>query len=88
MVNEEKKIQMPTAEMILKIIKKRGYFLCFQRYEYIKPEYYDINNSLRIVEAIGKSRNPSFVIDNENRFTYENFIKWAHGDQQCNPLTL
>ena len=90
MVNEEKKIQMPTAEMILKIIKKRGYFLGFQRYEYTKPEYYDINNSLRIVEAIGKSRNPSFVIDNENRFTYENFIKWAHGDrtmQSLDPVT-
>ena len=80
MVNEENKPQMPTAEMILNAIKQRGMFSGFQRYEYTKPGWYDINNALKIVEAIGKSRNPAFVIDDENRFTYENFIKWAHCD--------
>ena len=90
MVNEEKKPQMPTVEAVLNAIRQRGLFSGFQRYEYTKPGWYDINNALKIVEAIGKSRNPAFVIDDENRFTYENFIKWAHGDrtfQALDPVT-
>lgn len=72
-----KKIQMPSIEQILHAINQRGLFAGFQRYQYI---YDDVNEALKIVEAIGKSRNPKFVIDDENRFTYENFIKWAHCD--------
>lgn len=72
-----KKIQMPSIEQILHAINQRGLFAGFQRYQYI---HYDVNEALKIVEAIGKSRNPKFVIDDENRFTYENFIKWAHCD--------
>lgn len=72
-----KKIQMPSIGQILHAINQRGLFAGFQRYQYI---HYDVNEALKIVEAIGKSRNPKFVIDDENRFTYENFIKWAHCD--------
>jgi DNA replication protein DnaC len=49
-----------------------------------------MQESLAIVEAIGKSRNPAFVIDDENRFTYENMIRWCHCDtkmQAIDPVT-
>ncbi len=47
---------------------------------------YDINQSLQVVEAIGKARTPNFVIDDDNRFTYVNFIKWLHADQTMQAL--
>lgn len=71
---------------VVERITKNGYFNAFQRYDYTN---YDIAHALRTVEAIGKSRNRKFVIDEENRFAYENFIKWCHGDttmQALNPL--
>ena len=72
---------------VLSYIKQRGGFAGFERYEY---KHYDINSALQVVEAIGRSRNPKFVIDDENRFAYTNFIKWCHGDttmRALNPLT-
>lgn len=80
--NNNKKVQMPSIEQILNAINQRGMFAGFQRYQYM---HYDVEQALKIVEAIGKSRNPKFVIDDENKFTYENFIKWAHCDpsMQC-----
>ena len=88
-VNNEKgnKIQMPSIERILNAINQRGMFNGFTRYQYMN---YDVEEALKIVEAIGKSRDPKFVVDDENRFTYENFIKWCHCDtsMMClNPLT-
>lgn len=78
--NENKKPTMPSIEQVLNAIRQRDMFSGFQRYQYIKPGWYDLGNAMKIVEAIGKSRNPAFVIDDENRFTFENFIKWAHCD--------
>ena len=81
------KVQMPSIDRILNAIKQRGMFAGFTRFQYL---HYDVAEALKIVEAIGKSRNPKFVIDDENRFTYENFIKWCHCDptMQClNPET-
>lgn len=76
------KVQMPSIGCILEAVKRRGMFVGITRYQYLQ---YDIEEALKIVEAIGKSRNPKFVIDDENRFTYENFIKWCHCDtsMQC-----
>lgn len=76
------KVQMPSVELILQAVKQRGLFAQIQRYQYMQ---YDMAQAMAIVEAIGKSRNPLFTIDNENRFTYENFIKWCHCDtsMQC-----
>lgn len=71
---------------VLNYIKERGGFGGFCRYRYS----YDLDHALQVVEAIGKSRNPKFVIDDENRFAYTNFIKWCHGDptmRALNPLT-
>lgn len=78
--NENKKPTMPSIEQVLNAIRQRDMFSGFQRYQYIKPGWYDLDNAMKIVEAIGKSRNPAFVIDDENRFAFENLIKWAHCD--------
>jgi hypothetical protein len=64
-------------ENILGRIKERGLFLSIIRAKHVP---YDMNTHLQIVEAIGKNRNPRFVIDNENRFTYENMIRWVRSD--------
>jgi len=64
---------------VLEKIKTQGTFPNISRISYIP---YDMKVSLRVVEAIGKSRNNRFVIDDENRFTYENMIRWIHGDPE------
>ncbi len=68
---------------LLERLQKRGLFKDIVRYDYTTD--YDISESLQMVEILGKSRNPKFVIDDENRFAYTNMIKWLHGDRtmQC-----
>lgn len=78
--NENNKPTMPSIGQVLNAIRQRDMFSGLQRYQYTKPGWYDLDNAMKIIEAIGKSRNPAFVIDEENRFTFENFIKWAHCD--------
>lgn len=83
------KNDIPCLDKILRAIEERGTFARMTRYKYT-GENYDIENALKIVEAIGKSRDRKFVIDAENRFTYENFIKWCHCDatmKQIHPDT-
>lgn len=75
--NNKAKDSMPSVERILTAIQERGFFAGITRFQYIN---YDIEEAMKIIEAIGKSRNRKFVIDDENRFTYENFIKWCHCD--------
>ena len=80
---------MARTELINQVLNRignRGLFQGITRYVYD----YDMQESLEIVEAIGKSRNPAFVIDDENRFTYENMIRWCHCDtkmQAIDPVT-
>lgn len=77
----------PSIEQILKGIIERGDFSGIERHE---KTNYDIEHAMAIVEAIGKMRTPKFKIDDENRFAYENFIKWLHADptmQALNPTT-
>lgn len=81
--------EIPMLDRILRCIEERGTFARMTRYEYMGGNY-DIENTLKIVEAIGKTRKRNFVIDAENRFTYENFIKWCHCDptmKQIHPDT-
>lgn len=81
---------MARTELINQVLNRignRGLFQRITRYVYAD---YDMQESLAIVEAIGKSRNPAFVIDDENRFTYENMIRWCHCDtkmQAIDPVT-
>lgn len=67
---------------VLNTIKQRGLFQSITRYPYLP---YEMNLAFQFVEAIGKERTPRFLIDNENRFVYENMIRWVHGDDkmQC-----
>ena len=79
--------EIKCLNQILEKIESRGLFQSITRYQYLQ---YDMEDSLAIVEAIGKKRNPKFQIDNENRFTYENLIRWCHCDtnMKCiNPAT-
>lgn len=80
---EVKKIYNPDISKVLQFIQEHGYFSGFDRYVY---DNYEVEHALKVVEAIGKIRNPKFVIDDENRFAYENFIKWCHGDTTMKAL--
>ena len=80
-------VQEEELEWILQRVKERGCFSLLTRFNYTTP---NIQHELRVLEAIGKIRSPKFVIDEDNRFTYENFIKWLRGDktmQALNPNT-
>lgn len=76
-------IRTNRIDILLSKMKQRGYFNDIIRYSY--TEDFDINESLQMIEILGKSRTQKFVIDDENRFTYTNLIKWVHGDasMQC-----
>lgn len=69
----------------LDMVKERGLFQGITRFKY-DGEGYNLKESLQLVEAIGKQRNPKFVIDDENRFTYENIIKWLHCDHSMKAI--
>ncbi len=75
--------QMPEIKKILGAISERGYFARISRIAY---PHYDIGQAMKIVEAIGKSRNPAFAVDDDNRFAYENFIRWCHCDPAMKAL--
>jgi hypothetical protein len=64
-------------------ISQRGLFQSIKRYPYLP---YNMNMALQVVDAIGKKRNPKFRIDKENQFTYENMIRWVHGDPEMKCL--
>ena len=74
--------KIENMSVILDRIKKRGLFQGVGRFQYLPL---DMELALELVEGIGKDRNPKFRIDDENRFTYENLIRWVHGDtkMQC-----
>lgn len=75
-------IRTNRIDLLLAKMKQRGLFNDIIRYGYMD---YDLNESLQMIEILGKSRTQKFVIDDENRFAYTNLIKWVHGDvsMQC-----
>ncbi len=75
--------KIENMSVILDRIKKRGLFQGVGRFQYLP---FDMELALELVEGIGKDRNPKFRIDDENRFTYENLIKWVHGDPEMKCL--
>lgn len=44
------------------------------------PYQLDMEQALMMMEMIGKARNPKFVIDEHNRWTYAQIIKWLYAD--------
>jgi len=74
-------------EEIVKKLSEKGIFQKVTRITYMP---YKMEMALKVIEAIGKQRNPKFVIDNENRFVYENLVRWVHGDPEfkcIDPIT-
>lgn len=54
------------------------------------PEEWDMANLMECVKAVGVQMDPRFVIDKDNRFCYENLVKWLVADpsmQAINPDT-
>lgn len=76
-------IRTNRIDFLLSKMKKRGLFNDIIRNDYSGE--CDMDESLEIIKLLGKSRTEKFVIDDENRFTYTNLIKWVHGDKtmQC-----
>lgn len=62
---------------VLQYVRDEGYLPDLAR---ISQGGYDLGNALETITALGRMRNPRFVIDEENRFAYENFVKWCHAD--------
>lgn len=50
-----------------------------QRYKYMP---YSMDRSIEVVKEIGKKLKPTFAIDADNRFLFENLIRWVHGDPE------
>ena len=46
----------------------------------------DIEKALKMIEMIGMARNPKFVIDDHNRWTYTQLIKWLYADASMQTL--
>jgi hypothetical protein len=75
--------KIENMSVILERIKKRGLLQGVGRYQYLPL---DMELAIELVEGIGKARNSKFRIDDENRFTYENLIRWIHGDPEMKCL--
>lgn len=69
----------------LRAIKENGIPQPITRYRYTNGDY-SADKAMELVTAIGESMCPGFVIDDDNRFVYENFAKWLHGDQTMRAL--
>lgn len=76
MTNGDKRI-MPPIDDILRSVERQGAFMHLERFRY--TPYSDVE-ALEIAEAIGKSRDKKFTIDDDNRFAYQNFLRWLHCD--------
>lgn len=77
---------MKLDEMLARI-RERGLFQGITRFQYLN---YRMDEALEVVTAIGRERNPKFVIDEENRFAYEQMVRWCHCDtkmQALDPVT-
>ncbi|EJW92102.1 DNA replication protein [gut metagenome] len=82
-MGEKEMKEMGKLGAILREINQRGFFKSIKRFKYMP---YDINTALEVIELIGKSRTPKFRIDDENRFAYEQLVRWVHGDPAMQAL--
>ncbi len=72
--NEQK---WPSVAQIIAEIKSGGDFPKIRR-QVITA--YSVDECMEIVKAIGESFDSRFTIDENNRFVYENCVRWAIGD--------
>ena len=66
------------SELLLEL-SNRKFFKSIQRVKGV----IDIDYCLDILTEIGKSRCPSFQIDESNRFVFTNVLYWLYGDDRC-----
>lgn len=62
----------------------------FQPIQRIPVLPYDIEIAIDVIEALGRERKPTFVIDSENSFVFEQLVKWVHADpsfEALHPIT-
>lgn len=64
------------TKAIIARIKERGTFPTITRYHHTMS----LGDAMEIIECIGRYRTPHFAIDDDNRFVYENVVKWLLGD--------
>lgn len=76
------KRKLTPSERVDKLIK-RGVFPTIKR---ITPNQYNIKTEIKLVQRLGESRILNFVIDDNNRFAYEQTIKWVLGDTTMKAL--
>jgi hypothetical protein len=74
---------MEYLDKIIECFHERGNLQNINRISY--P--YDISCALQVVEAIGKQRKEKFVIDEQNKFVYENILRWIHADESMMSLS-
>lgn len=61
-------------------LRATGAFGNIRRYQYMP---YNKDQAIEIVKSIGQQMTSAFVIDDDNRFVFENLIKYFHGDMEC-----
>lgn len=72
---------------IIKRWQERGELQSIKREKYMP---YEMSVALDVVTQIGRAMVPGFVIDDLNRWQFEQLIKWVHGDdtmQANDPVT-
>ena len=47
-----------------------------------------MDEAMKAIETIGKAYVADFEIDDDNRFVYENLVKWVHGDESMMAIDL
>lgn len=73
------KVNETQIATIMKFMKERKVFAGIERLAYLPV---DMEFAMSVIDVIGKYRNPKFCIDDENRFVYENIVRWVHGDTE------
>ena len=68
-------------ELLLKL-SNRNFFKSIKRIE----GSIDVEYCLDILTEIGKSRCPSFQIDDSNKFLFTNVLYWLYGDKRCTAM--
>ncbi len=77
----EVKLSTKLSDVITRA-KQYGLIRKIKRYSYMP---YKMEIAIQCVEEIGKAKSQHFVIDDNNRFVFENLIRWIQGDpeMQC-----
>lgn len=62
---------------VIRLAKKYGDIPTIHRLKYMP---YNMDYAMKVFAHIGRQMSPSFVVDDGNRWVYEQLIKWLHGD--------